>query len=535
MNEAKGKRDNWSGSLGFILAAAGSAIGLGNVWKFPYITGMNGGGAFVLVYLGCVLLVGLPIMLCEFTLGRHTQQSPVGAFQKLCNKSARNVPSARLIGLLVIFAVLGMICFGSYGYAALLAIFGILIFRCGWVSVGIVSVFSAATILGYYAVAGGWTITYIFRALGGGLNFVDKSAAQEYFKSIAGDPLISVSAQVGFMLICGLVVWFGIRRGIERVSKILMPILLFMLFILIIRGLTLPNAMGGVQFLLTPDFSKLSTEGALVAMGHAFYTLSLGMGISITYGSYLDRQRNIFLSSLAVIGLDTLIALMAGLAIFPALFAMNMDAQEGPGLVFQVMPMVFSALPDQIGWLWCAIFFLLLAIAAVTSGISLLEVCVTFCIDQFRWERRLATLCATLVISAFGIFCALSVQDWKYIPWLQQALFTAFGEVRGNFFDVVDVFNSNYLLPLAGISTSIFVGWIWGTRRAVNEIRHGANNFADIHIITLLAGLKNDGRRPATEVVWTLASLWGIFIRFITPSAIVITFLHAIGWLKLGA
>lgn len=519
------RRDQWSGSLGFVLAAAGSAIGLGNVWKFPYITGLNGGGAFVLIYLGCILVVGIPVMMCEFTLGRRTGQSPVGAFRALSSRSARNTATGRWLGWLILFTAAALACFGSYGAAVLTLIAGICALYYKWVSVGIVSVFSAATILGYYSVVGGWTIDYTVLAVTQQMEAQTAEQISALFQTIASSPAWSVAGMFCFVLFSAAVVFFGVRNGIERTSKVLMPLLLIMLFLLILRGLTLPGSEKGVQFLLAPDFSKITKEGILIALGHAFFTLSLGMGISITYGSYLDKKRNIFGATLAVVCLDTLIALMAGLAIFPALFALEMDPSSGPGLVFQVMPVAFNAMPDNLGWLWCTIFFALLAIAAVTSGISLLEVVVACCCEELKISRRKATVLCVILVGLIGMLCAFSSVSWDALPWLQSWLEMVFHTSQASFFDLLDVFNTYYLLPISGCGICIFVGWIWGSRHAVQELRHGGRSFTDVGIWQLLSGIKNN--QPGQI---TMAMIWGALIRFVTPVAIFFLFLNGIGW-----
>jgi NSS family neurotransmitter:Na+ symporter len=308
-----------------------------------------------------------------------------------------------------------------------------------------------------------------------------------------------------------------------------MPVLFLLLLVLIIRAVTLPGALAGIRFYLSPDFSKLHAESVLIALGHAFFSLSLGMGAMITYGSYVKREQNLFLSALSVTALDTLIALMAGLAIFPAVFAEGFQPDAGPGLVFQILPAVFHHM--RAGALWASLFFLLLFVAALTSAISLLEVVTAYFVDERRWSRPAAAVVFGSVIFVLGCFSAISIGDWKRIEWLHRGLLWAFGATKGSFFDVADNLASNWLLPLGGLFISIFVGWIWGTKHAVDEIRHGSENFADVHLIALLAGLKDDPSHNDRKHVITLAALWGIFIRFVSPVAVMITFLYTIGWL----
>ncbi|MBT3381131.1 MAG: sodium-dependent transporter [Lentisphaerae bacterium] len=673
------KREHWGSSLGFILAAAGSAVGLGNIWKFPYITGQNGGGAFVLVYLLCIAVIGLPVMLCELTLGRHTQRNPVGAFKQLSPKSCT---LAQLIGSGILLLGFFLLCFQVWGWAIVAFLVGFLIFRFGWVLVGTMGVVAGFVILSFYSVVAGWTLGYTIKsatgdlktdpgaqganllahvllanvknapedvqaaakaedtsaavqdqkienaaqivalteveknfgmklteleqevvkcqtesedALAGAINrlrkcfglkpadsepgmakrvfeeaFADAVSQQiardkliahltehyggmeevvdhdgkkqtrfprKFRTAVAGqqfhlfmdNPALAIGWHFVFMLVCIGIVCMGVEKGIERASKVLMPTLFVLILALIVRGLTLDGAIEGVRFYLSPDFSKLTGEGFLLALGHAFFSLSLGMGAIITYGSYVDREQNIFLSALSITALDTLIALMAGLAIFPAVFAEGFDPAAGPGLVFQTLPAVFNGMPA--GTLWATVFFLLLLVAALTSAISLLEVVTAYFVDERKWSRKTATIVFGIVIFALGSLCAISVGDWDRLRWLQAALITAFGSAKGSFFDVMDRFASNWMLPLGGLLISVFVGWVWGTKKAVDEIRHGSHNFADVHLFSLLSGLKDDHSHNSKVHVVTLASVWGIFIRFVSPVAVLIAFMNTIGWI----
>lgn len=528
MSQTPKNREHWGSSWGFILAAVGSAVGLGNIWKFPYITGENGGGAFVLVYLLCIAVIGAPIMICEFALGRHTQRDPVGAFKALT--PTRSV-LAHLLGLGMLLAGLFLLLFQSWGWGTLLVALGILVFKYSWVLVGAMGVMAGFTILSFYSVVAGWTIGYVWKAATLQLNFSDVAMAKEHFGTFILNPAWAVGCHLVFMVLCVLIVYKGVKAGIERWSKILMPVLFFIILALIIRSLTLPGAMAGVRFYLTPDFSKINTNSVLLALGHAFFSLSLGMGAMITYGSYMEKKQNLFTSMLAVVSLDTLIALMAGLAIFPAVFAMGFAPDAGPGLVFQVLPTVFNQIP--FGAFWAFLFFLLLLIAALTSGISLLEVVTAYFVDEKGWSRHRATVVFGGIIFLLGSLCAISVANWSRIEGLHSILLKIFGSTKDSFFDTMDNLASNWLLPLGGLMISLFVGWIWGTKHAVDEIREGSANFADVHLISLLAGLKDDPSHSSGVHVLTLASLWGIFIRFISPVAVMIAFLHTIGWLKL--
>jgi len=392
-------------------------------------------------------------------------------------------------------------------------------------------VLAGFAILSFYSVVAGWTLGYILEAVTGKLAFTDVSSAGQHFEAFIGHPNWAVGCHFVFMLLCVLIVYKGVQSGIERWSKVLMPVLFLLLIVLIIRGLTLPGAIEGVRFYLSPDFSKISAESILVALGHAFFSLSLGMGAIMTYGSYVEKNENIFLSTLSIVALDTLVALMAGLAMFPAVFAKGFAPDAGPGLVFLVLPTVFNQIP--LGAFWATLFFLLLAVAALTSGISLLEVVTAYFVDERGWTRKQACVTFGGVIFFLGSLCALSVSGWENMPWVRDGLSTVFGSVKGSLFDVLDNLSSNWLLPLGGLFISVFVGWIWGTRNAVEEIRHGSHNFADVHLFSLMAGLKDDASHSSDVHVVTLASLWGIFIRFISPIAVMIAFLNTIGWLNL--
>lgn len=530
MSNPNSTREHWNSSLGFILAAAGSAVGLGNIWKFPYITGENGGGAFVLVYLLCIAVIGIPVMICEICLGRHTQRNPVGAFKALNPPSSR---LAHLIGMMIVLAGIILLSLKDWGWGLLMIGLGISIFRYRWTVVGAMGVLAGFVILSYYSVVAGWTIGYTFKAALHHLNFTDVRTAEEQFGLFVGNPALSIGCHFLFMLSCVVIVYKGVKSGIERASKILMPVLFLILVLLIIRALTLPGAMKGVQFYLSPDFSKITAESVLIALGHAFFSLSLGMGAMITYGSYVEREQNLFMASLSVAVLDTLVALMAGLAIFPALFAQGFEPNAGPGLVFQVLPTVFNQIP--FGVFWAVLFFILLYIAALTSGISLLEVVTAYFVDERHWTRKQASVVFGFMIFLLGVLCAISVGDWNSLQGVHAVILKVFGSTKGSFFDLMDYVSSSWMLPLGGLFISLFVGWVWGVRHAVDEIRHGSNNFADVHLISLLAGLKDDPSHNSNIHVITLASLWGIFVRFISPVAVMIAFLNIIGWVDFSA
>jgi NSS family neurotransmitter:Na+ symporter len=363
-NNRQKSRGLWNTRLGFILAASGSAVGLGNIWKFPYIVGQNGGGAFVLIYILCTIAVGLPIMLAEFTIGRKTCLNPVGAFQSLKPKTH-------------------------------------------WVKIGYMGVLAGFFILSFYAVVGGWTLAYVVKAFTHTMsNFSSPKEAGQFFGSFIANTWEVLFYHALFMVICVGIVLRGIHGGIEKACKVLMPTLVIILIFLMFRALTLPGAMEGVEFYLKPDFSKIGPQTILIALGQAFFSLSLGMGCMLTYGSYLPEQENLTSATAYVVIFDTVIALLVGMVIFPAVFAMGLEPTEGPSLVFSVLPAVFVGMP--FGNLVSIIFFSLLAIAAITSGISLLEVVVAYFIDQRKWDRKKAVLVTSVTIFAFGVPSGLS-------------------------------------------------------------------------------------------------------------------------------
>jgi NSS family neurotransmitter:Na+ symporter len=473
------KREHWGGRFAFVMAAAGSAVGLGNIWKFPYIVGLHGGAAFVLVYLVCIALIGMPLMLAELIIGRATQKSPIAAFKALAPRSM-------------------------------------------WWLVGAMGVMAGYLILSFYSVVAGWTLEYLGRSLLGDYTGLGKTTAlmelkQEYASETAKkqleallkksseesgglpvqtqelDGLPELQARLAsqakeedlrtyaigksfgqhtasgtrplfwhlvFMSLTMFVVVAGVGGGIERASKILMPVLFLILVGLMIRGLTLPGSWGGVLFLVSPDFTKLTPEAVLEALGHAFFTLSLGMGAMLTYGSYLSKDANLYKSGLLVVLADTMIALVAGFAIYPAVFAYGLDPGSGAGLIFVTMPVVFSRMTA--GYALGALFFTALFVAALTSAISLLEVCVAHFIDEWGWSRVKATTLAGGSIALLGIPSAL---DWNFLP---------LGGLGGmTFFDVLDKLTTNYFLPFGGLFTVLFVGWYWKKEDLLVELEKG--------------------------------------------------------------
>jgi NSS family neurotransmitter:Na+ symporter len=406
-------RGAWGSKLGFILAASGSAIGLGNIWRFPYVTGMEGGAAFVVVYLACVFVIGVPVLIAELTLGRHTSLNPVGAI--------RAVSRSR-----------------------------------HWPLVGYLGVLTGVGILSYYAVIAGWTIGFIFRTI---------AHSGGSFESFVSDPTVELGYFMLFLILTALVVAGGVERGIERWSKILMPLLLLILVGLIVYVMTLDGAAQGVEFYLKPDLSKITGSTILAALGQAFFSLSLGMGTMITYGSYISKRENLAFSATSVALTDTMIAVLAGLVIFPALFSVGVPPTQGPALVFNVLPRIFETMPG--GTVVGVFFFVLLAIAALTSTVSLLEVPVAFLVDQKKWPRKKAVAIVTGVVLLVGLPSALSQGSVTFLSAMEW-----FG--GKDFMSVMDFLFGNVSLLLGGFLLAVLVSWIWGTRPATEELLSGA-------------------------------------------------------------
>lgn len=443
------KRDSFGSRLGVLAAAAGSAIGLGNIWKFPYITGENGGAAFILVYLAFIAILGLPIMLSEFVIGRKAQSNPVGAFKKI----SPNKP---------------------------------------WYLTGILGVSTAFIVLSFYSVIAGWVFSYISRAVSGKLMTVAPEKVGAYFESMIGATYEPIFWAFIVLCITAFIVISGIKDGVEKYSKILMPILLGLLVVLMVRSVTLEGASKGLEFLFKPDFSKLSAKGVLEALGHAFFSLSLGMGAIMTYGSYVDKKENLASLSLQVTIADTLIALMAGVVIFPAVFALGGVPDEGPGLIFVTLPKVFKNMP--LGGIFEILFFTLIGVAAITSTISLLEVVVSYFTETFKLERKKATIILATIIFLMAIPNSLSFGPWSNV--------TFFGKT---FFGHFDFLASNIFMPVGGLLIALFVGWAWGPKNAIKEVT-------------------NDG-----AIEFKLGNAFAFAIKYIVPIGIIIVLLYSTG------
>lgn len=412
------KNRGFTSNIGAILAAAGGAIGLGNIWRFPYTLGSNGGAAFLLVYIIFVFLLGVPVMMSEFTIGRRSQSNVTGAFRTLAPKHK------------------------------------------AWVWSGALALLSTILIYSFYSVVAGWTLNYVVLSCNGGLAGKTPTEVSQVFTDFTHGSFLPLLYQFLFLLLTGLVVVLGVQKGIEKCSKILMPILFLFLILMCIRSVTLDGASKGINFLLHPDFSKLTTSSVVDALGQAMFSLSIGVGALITYGSYVRKEDNLFTTSLWIAGADLFVAVMAGFAIFPAVFSFGLSPAAGPSLVYEVLPNVFNSMP--FGSAFAIIFFILLTIATLTSTISLLEIVVLWAVEELHWSRTLSTLIASLLVFGFGIFSTLSfgvLHD-----------FHIFGLT---IFDFLDTLTANYLMPIGALLFTLFIGWYMPKADVKDELTNG--------------------------------------------------------------
>lgn len=444
MQESRG---TWSSRFGFLMAAVGSAVGLGNLWKFPYLAGENGGGAFVVVYIAFVIILGFTLVLAEMSIGRNANKDAYGAYEKIKK---------------------------GYGF------------------IGGLGILSGFLILSYYSVVGGWVLKYIVSSFTG----VGPDKAL-YFNEFVGSTFEPVLYHLIFMGLTALIVRRGISGGIEKASKLLMPILFGLLLVIVIRSVSLEGAMDGINYFIRPNFSQITPKVIVAALGQVFFSLSLGMGIMVTYGSYLNKEEDLEKDAFIIPALDSLVAIMAGFAILPAVFAFGFEPQQGPGLIFVTLPAVFESMP--LGSIFSGLFFVLVLFAALSSSISLMEVTVSFGIDQFKWSRKFSVVFFTTIMFVIGIGASLSMGIWKgfLIPWIDGG--------RYNIFDFLDVITSYYLLPLGGLLSAVFVAYIWGTKNAVQEIKQDRSFYME--------------------------KIWVILIKFIVPVMVLVILLSTTGLL----
>lgn len=469
MNDSENKkqqRANFGSKLGIILATAGSAVGLGNVWRFPYMTGQNGGAAFIIIYIGCVIMLGLPCMLNEFIIGRRAQANAARAYSMLANGTP-------------------------------------------WRLIGYFGVFTGFLIMGYYVVVSGWCLQYIYASVASHLNG-DADYIKTYFENFSSHPWKPVVWMLVFMLMSHFIIARGVEKGIEKGSKMMMPVLFILLIVIGVASCLLPGAGKGITFLFNPDFSKVDGNVMLGALGQAFYSLSLGMGCLCTYASYFKRDTHLTKSAVQIVSIDTLIAILAGLMIFPAFFAIHPNASElmsnpeltnqycGPGLVFITLPNVFQQAFGGIPLLGegvALLFYALLSLAALTSLMSLHEVITAFFHEEFNTTRRKGAAWVTLVCALIGVFCALSFGGTR--NWL----------VLGDrsLFDWFDFLTGQIFLPTGGLLTCLFMGWYVPKQIIRDELTNGGT----------LRG--------------TFVNVFLFCVRYVCPLCIILIFLHQFG------
>lgn len=446
-------RETWGSQLGFIFAVAGSAVGLANIWRFPYIVGKHGGAAFIAFYLLCLFFMGFPVFISELLIGRTTQTSPSGAFRRL----------------------------GGYKI---------------WTAAGKMTILTGFIVCTFYSAVAGWILGYLVEAILGNItSFQNTQAAMQHYTSLVDNPWWSVIFHFFFIAICTGVLFLGVREGIERGSKLMMPLLFIVLFILAGKGLMMPKAGEGLLFLFTPDWSLLTPTAIIVAMGQAFFTLSLGQGTLVTYGSYLGKNENIVKSGIPVVIMDTLVSIFSAMAVFTIVFSVDMKPNSGPGLIFHTLPYAFSHIPG--GYFLAILFFLLVVLAALTSEISAMEPTIAYLVDERGWKRKSAVLACGIAGFLFGIPSALSYNVLKD--------YTIFG---ATFLDAVDFIASSILIPLGGLAAVLLVGWRWGIINALNHLKEGSKGLFDRH-------------------PWIKVYFW-LCIKYIAPILILLVFLNAI-------
>tara|TARA_B100001059_G_C17816431_1_gene575562 strand:+ start:761 stop:2164 length:1404 start_codon:yes stop_codon:yes gene_type:complete len=453
-NNGNGERQslhgNWSSRLAFIMAVTGSAVGLGNIWKFPYMAGQNGGGAFVLVYLLFVFLIGMPVMMSEILIGRRGRRNPVSTMSLLGEEEGRSTQ---------------------------------------WKWVGALGVIAAMLILSYYSVIAGWTLTYVPKAFLGQFAGADAATIANLFDDFVGSPLAVITAHSIFMFLNFFIIAAGVK-GLERAVKFLMPALLFLLVVLFFYSLTSGSFGAGVAFMFTPNFAALDWDGVLTAMGLACFTLSIGMGAIMAYGAYLPQETSITNATVSVVLADTGIAMLAGLVIFPLVFANGLNPGEGPDLVFKTLPLVFGQM--QAGTFLATIFFVLLAFAALTSALGLMEPAVAWMVESTDFSRRQSAATIAFIIWFFGLGTALSFN-----------VLSEFTFYQGTIYENVDFITSNIMLPMSAVFITIFAAWVMSQNSTSDELNgHGF-----------------------------VYRVWQVLARYFAPIAILIIFMQAIGWI----
>lgn len=442
-------QEQWTSKLGFILAAAGSAIGLGAIWKFPYVAGTNGGAIFFLIFILLTLFIGAPILIAEFVIGRATQKDAISAYRELAPRSA-------------------------------------------WHMLGYLGVIASIILLSFYSVVGGWILSYLWRSVTGAFTGLTRVEYGALFEATIGNPIEAVIAQFIFILLTIWVVQGGVQKGIEKANKYMMPALFILFIILAIRSMTLTGASAGIEFLLMPDFSRISAETLLLALGQSFFALSVGISVMVTYASYLSKAENIMKSAFSVVGLNILISLLAGLVIFPAVFALGFEPGAGPGLVFVVLPAVFNEM--VFGGVFLTIFLILLLFATLTSAFSILEIVVAVMVKKEAGKRKRAAWIAGIVIFVIGIPSALSFGILSNVKLFNK-----------NIFDFADFLVSNLSLPLGALFISVFIGYRIPRQLVKKELELGTKGLGKIF------------------------DIWYLSIRYIVPVGIILVFLNSVG------
>lgn len=446
-------RGSFNSKFGAVAAAAGSAIGLGNIWRFPYVAGENGGAAFIIVYLLIVFLIGLPMLMSEFSIGRYTRKNVFGSFRLLSPKGK-------------------------------------------WYLIGVLGIASAFVIMSFYSVVSGWTVAFLKSSLLNEFHGLDSAAIKYRFESFVADGWEPIGWMTLFVIATAFIVGGGVEKGIERYNKILMPLLLVILLVLCANSFTLDGWREGAAFLFRPDFSKIDAGVVLEALGQAFFSLSLGMGTMMTYGSYLRRQDNILSTAASVVTTDLFIAVLAGVAIFPAVFSFGIEPSSGPELVFLTLPNIFQQMAG--GYFFSVLFFLLLVVAALTSMVSLLEVLVAYATEELRISRVKAVVFCSALVIATSVLCAVSQMPGSSL------------KIAGlDLFDFFDTASASYMLPIGGFFICLYFGWLFGRNRIREELSSG--------------GLYKVGYFRAFLFI----------IRFIAPIVIAFIFLSKIGLLRL--
>lgn len=454
--ESQKKREGFSSGLAVFFATLSSAVGLGNIWKFPYLIGSNGGGAFLLLYLVCILFVGLPIMISEFYIGRKTRKNVIGAITELKGST-------------------------------------------GWKSIGVLGIFAAYLILFFYSSVAGWVYSYVFKALKGDFKAVNAETVKTVFSNTTIGPMPPILWQIVVIVVVSIIIILGVEKGIEKVTKTLMPLLFVLIIICDIRAITLPGASDGFKFLFSVDFSKLTKDAILVALGLSFFKLSLGMGTMVTYSSYFTQDNNLIKTSFKVALSDTLVSLLAGIAIFPAVFSFGMQPEAGPGLLFMTIPLVFSQIP--FGSLLLVAFFILSSIAATTAMMSMLEVPIAYYTEEKGMTRKKAVIINAIIIAIIGILATLSANSHSLFGNIK-----VFGK---GFFDLFDYISSNILMPLGGLLIALFVGY--------------KNSKRDVQLELSNKGILNNA---------AIINIYHFILRYITPLLLLIIFLSSTGIVK---